>query len=160
MTLLFTVVTSDSYVLEGCVLNSFNLEDYNMVEPTRVLVIDDDEAILYASKIALESSGYIVTTAMNGKEGLALITSDSEKFDIIVTDYKMPEMNGLEFLNEVRLSDNPKIYNIPAIVRSAEESIKGKCNELGATFMLKPGEAYELEKTVEDVLTEQHESGP
>jgi CheY-like chemotaxis protein len=63
-------------------------------------VIDDDYSVIEPVILLLESENYSVTWAKNGKEALKFITA--EKYDWVCTDIVMPEMDGIEFLNRVR----------------------------------------------------------
>ncbi len=67
--------------------------------PPSVLVIDDDQACLDEYAEIVESLGYSCRTARNAKDGLAILSND-ESIGIIVTDYQMPGMDGLELLEE------------------------------------------------------------
>lgn len=62
----------------------------------RILVVDDDAAVRGIFVAFLERSGYQVTSAQNGQEGLAQIKAG--KFDLVITDLEMPEMRGDEML--------------------------------------------------------------
>jgi len=65
-----------------------------------ILCIDDDPAILSYEKALLESSGYSVTTAASGQEGLVLVTTC--RFDAVLLDYEMPGMNGGDVACEIK----------------------------------------------------------
>jgi len=65
-----------------------------------VLVVDDDCAIRYLLSIRLISAGYVVYEAANGWE--ALEHMGNQPVDVVVTDYRMPQMNGFEFLSVCR----------------------------------------------------------
>src|SRR4029078_10545730 len=73
--------------------------------PQTILVVDADPDIREAVRGILERSirGTRVLTAASGQEGLGILAR--ETVDLIVTDYKMPGMNGLEFLDSARLID-------------------------------------------------------
>lgn len=66
----------------------------------KILVIDDDFSVIEPVILLLESENYSVTWAKNGKEALNFIKT--EKFDWVCTDIVMPEMDGIEFLNRIR----------------------------------------------------------
>lgn len=66
----------------------------------RILLVDDEQDVLDSFKRQLRKKFYI-ETALNGFEGLKLITS-SEPFAVIVSDYQMPSMNGIQFLKSVK----------------------------------------------------------
>ena len=65
-----------------------------------VLLVDDNRDGLLARKAVLEELGFIVTTAVNGEEGLETLSKG--KFELMVTDFKMPKMDGIELIRRVR----------------------------------------------------------
>lgn len=66
----------------------------------RILLIDDNKLGLAARKAVLEELGFEVVTATNGQEALERCAEN--RFELVVTDYKMPRMNGAEFIREFR----------------------------------------------------------
>ena len=68
-----------------------------------ILLVDDNRDGLLVRRSLLEEVGCRVKVANNGEEGLKLF--QSEKFDLVVTDYKMPRMNGTELITRIRLLD-------------------------------------------------------
>jgi CheY-like chemotaxis protein len=70
---------------------------------SKILVIDDEYSIIEPLILLLESENYSVTWAKDGKEALKYI--HSEEFDWVCTDIVMPEMDGIEFLNKIRASN-------------------------------------------------------
>ena len=79
----------------------------------KILVVDDEEAIRILYREELESEGYEVATAANGQEVFALL--DSFAPDLIILDIQMPEMSGVEVLQQMR----SKFRNLPVIISSA-----------------------------------------
>ena len=74
-----------------------------MENPTagrKALVVDDVMTVRESLAIALESAGFAVTGAANGREALEAL--DRQEFDVLVTDMWMPEMDGLRLLKEIR----------------------------------------------------------
>ena len=68
----------------------------------KVLIVDDEVPFLFAAKKILEDLGDIsVVTATSGQEGLTLLKKT--RYDAVISDYRMPEMNGGEFLKKVRI---------------------------------------------------------
>lgn len=63
----------------------------------KILVVDDDKNIRRTVTMALESLDYFVHTAFDGKDAMLQLTGD--EYDLIITDLKMPGMNGMELLN-------------------------------------------------------------
>ena len=66
----------------------------------RILVIDDEEAIRKSFLLALEDTGYRVDTASSGDEGIQM--EKAGPYDLIYLDLKMPGLNGVETLREIR----------------------------------------------------------
>src|SRR6266404_9834792 len=65
-----------------------------------VLLVDDNQNGLSARRSLLEEQGYVVVTATNGEEALEAVSKG--KFDLMVTDFRMPKMNGIELIGRVR----------------------------------------------------------
>jgi len=68
-----------------------------------VLVIDDDDSIRRILRVFLVSSGYAVAVANNGENGIVLF--DKHEFDIVITDIRMPLMDGNQVAEHIRKSD-------------------------------------------------------
>lgn len=104
--------------------------------PISVLYVDDEPALLEIGKLFIEQSGdNSVTTALDAEEAIRLI--DDQHFDVIVSDYQMPGMNGIAFLKHLRQSGN----TIPFIIftgRGREEVVIEALNS-GADFYLQKG---------------------
>jgi CheY-like chemotaxis protein len=66
----------------------------------RILLVDDNANGLAARRSVLEELGHRIVTAANGSEALEQFTA--HKFDLVVTDYKMPRMDGLELIGRLR----------------------------------------------------------
>jgi CheY-like chemotaxis protein len=69
-------------------------------EKRSVLIVDDQRMVSDALKMTLEFDGYDVQTAENGREALAIF--EPGKFDLIFTDFEMPEMNGHELASIIK----------------------------------------------------------
>ena len=80
----------------------------------RILVVDDMEEMLMVFKSLLEVSGATVFEATSARAGLAIL--EREEIDLLISDISMPEMDGYEFLAQVRA--NPKLAALPAIAIS------------------------------------------
>jgi CheY-like chemotaxis protein len=66
----------------------------------RVLLVDDNRDGLLARKSLLDEQGFITTTAINGEEAFEALSKVT--FDLMVTDFKMPKMNGIELIRRAR----------------------------------------------------------
>ncbi len=117
----------------------------------RVLFVDDDETVLSMGREILESFGYGVVTATNGRRALQIFKNDPAAFDVLVTDYSMPETNGYDLIRsalELRA-------DIPAILCSGYmEKVDGEdLSRLGhAAFLAKPLDWRELSRTIQGAI--------
>ena len=115
----------------------------------KILVVDDDKNIRRTVTMALESLDYFVHTAFDGKDAMMQLERDS--YDLIITDLKMPGMNGMELLQRA-IAKYPDVQIVlvsaHATVDNAVEAMK-----LGAVdFLQKPFTPKELRKIVCSVL--------
>ncbi len=86
-----------------------------MADKKKILLVDDDPDFVQAVQVIVESGGYDVRVAYDGKEGLEAVAE--EKPDLIVLDVMMPVMNGHEACAE--LKSNPETAGIPIILLTA-----------------------------------------
>ena len=117
----------------------------------KVLVVDDEIHIVHVVAIKLRNNGYEVITANNGAEALEL--ARQERPDMVVTDYQMPVMSGLELVKELREDERTK--DIPAILLTARSFAitKDQQEELEISACLsKPFSPKELLGYIEDIL--------
>lgn len=87
----------------------------------KALIIDDDRELLDILGRYLRSHGLSVTSAGDGAEGLAVL--DDSRHDIIVTDAKMPGMDGFAFCK--KLKENRSLADIPVIIMSGKKTTEG-----------------------------------
>lgn len=108
-----------------------------------ILLIDDETNLLRLLRRPLIKYGHSITEALNGKQGWELFLEQPHKFDVIVTDIKMPVLDGVELLKRLR----EKEYDTPVIIMTGYEDIQSSIDvlRLGAfDFLLKPFKAQEL----------------
>jgi len=86
-----------------------------MSEIKTILVADDESHILHVVSLKLRNAGFRVLTARDGQEALDLATSEHP--DLLITDFHMPQLSGLELC--YRLKDDPGTKDIPAIMLTA-----------------------------------------
>lgn len=114
------------------------------VSTIRVLVVDDSATIRNFVAATLESELFEVVTAKSGFDALKILPKDS-RFDLIVTDVNMPDINGLELVKYVRSSQQHK--QIPLIIISTDgrERDRDRGMKLGASaYLVKPFKPDEL----------------
>ncbi|GJL66823.1 MAG: chemotaxis protein CheY [Nitrospirales bacterium] len=104
----------------------------------KALVIDDSKAMRIILKQILESIGGIVEEAGNGKEGLEKLKMMEEP-DVILVDWNMPEMNGLDFVRTIRSEDVYRNISLVMVTTETEASQMKKALEAGANeYVMKP----------------------
>ncbi|MCM2130031.1 two-component system response regulator GlrR [Larsenimonas rhizosphaerae] len=114
-----------------------------------LLLVDDDASLLRLLSMRLESRGYRVTTVESGREALAHI--QSERPDLVLSDLRMDEMDGMELFREVQ-SRHP---GLPVIILTAHGSIPDavSATQQGVfSFLTKPIDKDELFAAVDDAL--------
>ena len=105
-----------------------------------VLVVEDDEPIRESLRDVLELEGYQVYTAINGKEGLAVLRSVPHSC-VVLLDLFMPVMNGAEFLHAVRQECVEDLKAVPVVLVSAappEGEALSAVKPLADGFLKKP----------------------
>ena len=112
-----------------------------MAEELRILYVDDEPTLLDVGRILLEQSGnFSVITVESAPAALELLKN--EHFDAIVSDYQMPDMDGIQFLVEVRTRFGPVPFIMFTGKGEKEEVIQAINN--GADFYLQKGDDAEL----------------
>ena len=118
----------------------------------KILIVDDSITIRRIISTALKTVGYSETVeAANGKDALAKL--ENGNVDFIITDWNMPEMNGLDFIKEVR--SKPMYSSMPILMvttRGTEhdviEALQAKVN----SYIVKPFTPQELKEKIEGIL--------
>lgn len=119
-----------------------------------IFVVDDDEFQRKLTAQILESEGYRISGAASGSEAIRLLSRASP--DLVLLDYLMPDMNGLEML--ARLKSDPRLGSIPVIMitGNSERGIVLDSRRLGAAdFLVKPFDRQTLLDKIARVLRRQ-----
>ena len=114
----------------------------------KILVVEDDGPLANALKDKLDSAGFLVLTAKDGKEGLKI--GIKNKPDLILLDVLMPEMNGLEMLKQLR--QNAWGRTAPVLVLSNDgdpEDIRETLKNNAADYLIKSD--WQLEDVVKRI---------
>ena len=118
----------------------------------KILIVDDSKTIRMIVARMLKQAGFgdhTVVQAADGKEGLAVAEESSP--DVILSDWNMPEMNGLEFLKQLRANGNTVHFGFVTSDSTAE--MRDQATEAGAGFFVtKPFTAESLERAIGPVL--------
>jgi two-component system chemotaxis response regulator CheY len=118
----------------------------------KILVVDDSITIRRIISNALKTVGFPETVeAVNGKDALEKLASN--KIDFIITDWNMPEMNGLDLIKEIRA--NPVYSSMPILMittrgteRDVVDALQAKVN----SYIMKPFTPQELKEKIEGIL--------
>ncbi len=112
----------------------------------KILVVDDEETVRRLMDRVLSMEGYEVCTVQDGLAALDQL--ERNRFDLLLTDYKMPKMNGLELAEQVR----SRFSSIPVLVVTAEQHLPDPRNDGIAGYIKKPFDPYKLLDLVRTVL--------
>ncbi|MFZ6016542.1 MAG: HD domain-containing phosphohydrolase [Nitrospirota bacterium] len=115
----------------------------------KILVIDDEDVILQLFRDILTRINYEVKTATSGKEGIKLF--EDERFDLIITDIKMPGISGIDIIRHVRENNN----EVPIIVVTGHGTIDIAIDSLklgSQGFILKPFTPEEIRAAIVDAM--------
>ena len=118
-----------------------------------LLFVDDEEALVEMNRERLQRLGYEVVTTTNGPEALDIFRADPHRFDLVITDYTMPQMTGFELASAI-VDMRP---DLPVILCSGlHDNIS--CEQAGApgikAFISKTSGKQELADLIRKVLTE------
>ena len=119
-----------------------------------ILIVDDEATLRRMMARVLQRAGYEVTTAANGKEGVAL--ASEHHFDLLYLDIRMPDMNGLEVLKVV----HEKFPDLPVILFTAQPDLHSAVEALrrGATdYLVKPLRPQTVLTRTETILASKQE---
>ena len=121
---------------------------------TKILIVEDEEAISDLIKMSLTKAGYHCEQAMDGLEAADCI--EKNNYDLILLDIMLPEINGYELLEYIKTKETPVIF----ITAMGELNDRVKGLRAGADdYITKPFEMIELLARVEKVLRRYHKVG-
>lgn len=117
----------------------------------RILVADDEESLRIVIRNSLRHKGYAVDCAEDGKQASKMI--DQQKYDVVLLDIRMPEVDGFKLLERIRQIENPP----PVIMMTAQDTMKNAIDAMkkGAfDYLTKPFDIDELDILVQKALKE------
>jgi PAS domain S-box-containing protein len=147
---------TEFHVYLPIVKSSFEPQATQTKEPVlhgteRVLLVDDEEAIVFMEKQMLERLGYQVVSRTSSVEALEAFRANSDKFDLVITDMTMPNMSGDKLASEL-IKIRP---DIPVVLCTgfSERMPKEKAKSMGIKgFLMKPIIRKDLSKMIRGVL--------
>ena len=137
---------------ESGTAKEFNAAEKSILKGTeRILFVDDEETLVEMEKSMLDWLGYKVSATTSSVEALELFRTQPNRFDIVITDYTMPHMTGVDLAKEM-LRIRP---DIPVILCTgfSERITEEKAREMGIrAFAMKPLELHEISAIIRRVL--------
>lgn len=121
----------------------------------RLLLIEDDREIASFISPGLQNAGHTVDLAVNGTEGLHMVLS--EPYDLSIIDLMLPDMDGLDIIEEMR----KRKINTPVLILSAKRTVDDRFNGLqkgGDDYLTKPFVFSELLARVQALIRRSHGS--
>ncbi len=116
-----------------------------------VLVVDDSPSMRSMISLTLDQAGYKTQETNDGVEALAV--AKSNRFDLIITDINMPEMDGIQLIKELRCVEQYKFTPILVLTTESGNNMKMKGKEAGATgWIVKPFDPGKLLSALARVL--------
>ncbi len=115
----------------------------------RVLLVDDDAQVLRAYARVLDVAGYTVRTASGGRAAADVL--ETESFDVIVSDIRMPDMDGMELLRRIREHD----LDVPVVIMTGAPAVEtaAEAIQYGAfRYLLKPVPPKQLDQILESAV--------
>ncbi len=103
----------------------------------KILIVDDEKTIRDSLKLVLEDEGYITATAADGAEGFARVKE--EDFDVVITDIKMPNMDGIQFLENASKVSPDTFFIIMTAYASVKTAVEAM-REGAYDYLIKPVE--------------------
>ncbi len=124
------------------------------IQAARILHIEDDQTVAGIVKEMLENQGWQVETCADGNAALEKISGE-DNYDVLLVNYDLPDMNGLEIINRARELDHR--CATPMVVLAAS-SVEAAAREAGAdVFLQKPQDVSSLVETINRLLEEREQ---
>jgi DNA-binding NtrC family response regulator len=125
---------------------------FNKLRKLKALLVDDNEFIRDALKTVFTAKGCLIRVTESAEEGLAAI--EEEQFEIIISDFRLPDMNGLDFIKQAAVSQPAAIQFLITAYR--DDHIQAEAVSIGVMgFIEKPFSFKKLIGQLEQALQEQ-----
>ncbi|MCS7008856.1 MAG: response regulator [Chthoniobacterales bacterium] len=121
----------------------------------KILVVDDQDLILRILRVVLSKCG-VELIEKNDGNGAIEFFEENDAPDVVILDYSMPGMDGVETLKKIRMMPNGK--NVPVVMLTARDqtAIRNAAADLGVkAFLTKPFSPVELQKLIREIIPEE-----
>ncbi|MCR5612745.1 response regulator [Treponema sp.] len=117
----------------------------------KILAVDDSVSIRKSISFVLSQEGYEVVEAVDGADGLE--KAKSAKFNLVITDINMPNIDGIEFIKQLRTMEGYKFTPIIALTTESQDSKMQEGKQAGATgWIVKPFTSEKLLAIVKKIV--------
>ena len=122
-----------------------------MDQPLRLLIIDDDAHVLAILGDFLRDKAYDVVSASDGLDGLRLLETEKQRFDLVITDLVMPKISGIGLISIIK----EKFPDTPVIAITGWGEYPGgfAMESQADTVLSKPFELSELDKAIKELIS-------
>lgn len=118
-----------------------------------ILLVDDSPTLLMSMASVLERSGYAVAKAASGEEGLEKIRTAAAPFSLVITDYNMPGINGVEMVRQARRLPSGRFTPMLLLTTESEQRKRDEAKAAGATgWLVKPVPSDKLIQVIKQVV--------
>lgn len=122
----------------------------------KILIVDDEDNITWSMEKYLSKDGYFIATADSAKKGAELL--NASPFELVITDMKMPDVDGFQFLNWIK-KNHPK-SKVVIMTAFGSPSIRDEAKKIGAyRYFEKPVDLNQLRKFINETLADKGFTG-
>lgn len=122
----------------------------------KILIVDDEDNITWSMEKYLSKEGYFIATADSAKKGAELL--NASPFELVITDMKMPDVDGFQFLNWIK-KNHPK-SKVVIMTAFGSPSIRDEAKKIGAyRYFEKPVDLNQLRKFINETLADKGFTG-
>ncbi|MBI3651576.1 MAG: response regulator [Acidobacteria bacterium] len=147
------VLSKDSFIRQQVAVQEQRVAPNSSPNRLRILLAEDNKVNQLLAVRMLEKRGYMVTVVANGK--LAVTAYEQERFDLILMDVQMPEMNGYEATARIRQLENTSHLHIPIVAMTAKamKEDREECLKAGMdAYLSKPFQIGELVQIIQNLV--------
>jgi len=121
--------------------------------PNRILMVDDERDLVFATKLYLEAEDYEVLAAYDGHEALDVLSADPQLPDLVILDVFMPRMSGWDVLRMIRSADRTRSLPVIMLTAAGQDADKARGWDLGVDwYQTPPFDPKDLLVVIERVL--------
>lgn len=122
----------------------------------KILIVDDEQNITWSMEKYLSKEGYFIATADSAKKGAELL--NASPFDLVITDMKMPDVDGFQFLNWIK--KNHTSSKVVIMTAFGSTTIRDEARKIGAyRYFEKPVDLNQLRKFINETLADKGFTG-